>query len=152
MGEGKFRVPIDRWEALQSKTDANLAARGGGVQARKLSSLTGTVISMKLAWEPVTQLYTRHLYALINSVFFLDLLGDPIGGSEGRPPLLAANASTALRVGYLALPQGRDHPNCNGRKRFCMGRAHHVRPLGARAEVFLGVGGRPLIPKGFDAI
>ncbi len=70
MGEGKFRVPVDRWEALQSKTDAILAARGGRVHAKKLSSLTGTVISMKLSWGPVTQLYTRHLYALINSVFF----------------------------------------------------------------------------------
>ena len=43
MGEGKFRVLVDRWEALQSKTDAILAARWGRVQARKLSSLTGTV-------------------------------------------------------------------------------------------------------------
>jgi hypothetical protein len=72
MGEGKFRVPVDRWEALQSKTDAILAARGGRMQAKKLSSLTGTVISMKLARGPVTQLYTRHIYALINSVFFLN--------------------------------------------------------------------------------
>jgi len=49
MGEGKFRVPVDRWEALQSKIDAILSARGEKVQARKLSRLTGTVISMKLA-------------------------------------------------------------------------------------------------------
>jgi hypothetical protein len=43
------------------------------VQAEKLSSLlTGTVISMKLAWGPVTELYTRHMYALINSAFFLN--------------------------------------------------------------------------------
>ncbi len=72
MGEGKFRVPVDRWEALQSKTDAILAARGGRVQARKLSSLTGTAISMKLAWGPLTQLYTRHHYALVKSVFSLN--------------------------------------------------------------------------------
>ncbi len=72
MGEGKFRVPVDRWEALQSKMDAILSARGGRVQAKNLSSLTGTVISMGQAWGQVTQLYTRHMYALINSVFFLD--------------------------------------------------------------------------------
>jgi hypothetical protein len=72
MGKGKFRVPIDRWEALKPKTDAILSARGGRMQARKLSSLTGTIFSMKLAWGPITQLYTRHLYALINSVFFLN--------------------------------------------------------------------------------
>jgi len=35
MGEGEFRVPVDRWEALQSKMDAILSARGGRVQARK---------------------------------------------------------------------------------------------------------------------
>jgi hypothetical protein len=71
MGEGEFRVPVHRWETLHSKTEAILAARGGRVHAKKLSSLTGTVISMKLAWGYVTQLYTRHLYASINSVFFL---------------------------------------------------------------------------------
>jgi hypothetical protein len=69
---GKFRVPVDRWEVLHSKMGAFLAARGGRVQARKLSSLKGTVISMKLAWGPVTQLYTMHMYALINSVFSLN--------------------------------------------------------------------------------
>ncbi len=72
MGEGKFRVPIDRWEALQSKTDAILSAKGGRIQARKLSSLTNTLISMMLAWGLDPQLYTRHMYALIISVFFLN--------------------------------------------------------------------------------
>ncbi len=72
MGEGKFRVPVDRWEALQSKTDAILSARGGRVRARKLSSLTDSVISMGLAWGLVTRLYARHMYALIHSVFFLN--------------------------------------------------------------------------------
>jgi len=36
MGEGRFRVLVDHWGALQSKADAILAARGGRVQARKL--------------------------------------------------------------------------------------------------------------------
>ena len=72
MGEGKFRVPVDRWEALHAKADGIIAARGGRIQARKLSSFMGTVISMKLAWGPVTQLCARHLYALVNSVFFLN--------------------------------------------------------------------------------
>ncbi len=48
--------------------DAILAARHGRVQARKLASVTGTVLSMHLSWGPVTQLYTLHLYVLINSV------------------------------------------------------------------------------------
>ena len=139
LGERKFRVPIDCWEALQSKTDAILSARGGRVQARKLSSLTGTVISMNMAWGPVTQLDTRHLYALINYVFFLNCW---VTLSEGRTALLASTASSPLRVGYLVLPQGRVHPDCNGRNRFRMGRTHHVSPLGARAGVFLGMGGR----------
>ena len=53
MDEGKFRVPEDRWEALEDKADEILAARGGIIQARRLSSFTGTVTSMKL-WGLVT--------------------------------------------------------------------------------------------------
>ena len=49
LGEGYFRVPTDRWEALQISTDALLVARGERVLARKLASLVGTIISMKLA-------------------------------------------------------------------------------------------------------
>ncbi len=30
MGEGELRVSVDRWEALQSKTDAILSDRGEG--------------------------------------------------------------------------------------------------------------------------
>ena len=53
LGAGYFRVPEDRWEALQFSTDALLMARGGRVQARALASLVGTVISMILTWGPV---------------------------------------------------------------------------------------------------
>ena len=70
--EEKIRVPVDHWEALHAKADGILAARGGRIQARKMSRFTGTVISMKLARGSATQLYTRHLYALVNSVFFLN--------------------------------------------------------------------------------
>jgi len=72
MGEGEFRVSVDRWDALQSKTNEILSSRGGRVHARKLSSLTGTVICMKLIWGLITQLYTRHLYAVINYMFFFN--------------------------------------------------------------------------------
>jgi hypothetical protein len=65
---GMFSVPLSRWEVLLTSTDLIINARRGRVQARTLASLVGTIISMKLAWGPVTQLYTRHLYALINSV------------------------------------------------------------------------------------
>ncbi len=68
MAEGKFRVPVDRWEALQSLPDSIPSAKGGRVQARKLVSLAGTVISMRLAWGPETQLYSRHIYVLVHSV------------------------------------------------------------------------------------
>ena len=50
IGAEYFRVPADRWEALQFSTDALLIAKGGRVLARKLASLIGTVISMRLAW------------------------------------------------------------------------------------------------------
>ena len=72
MGEGRFRVPTDRWKALQSLVDSILSARGWRVQARKLASLAWTVISMKLAWGPVIQLYSMHIYMLVNSVFSLN--------------------------------------------------------------------------------
>ena len=72
LGAGYFRVLADRWEALQFSTDALLMAKGGRVLARKLASLVGTVISMRLAWGPVCQLYTRHLYALLNTVWSLN--------------------------------------------------------------------------------
>ena len=72
MAEGKFRVPVDRWEALQTLTDSILSARGGRAQARKLASLAGTVISMRLTWGPVTQLYSRHIYVLVHSVPYLN--------------------------------------------------------------------------------
>ena len=45
-----------------------LAARQSRVHARRLASVTGTVLSMHLSWGPVTQLYIRNLYVLINSV------------------------------------------------------------------------------------
>ncbi len=52
--------------------DAILAARHGRVHTRRLASVTGTVLSMHLSWGHVIQLYTRHLYALINSVVSLN--------------------------------------------------------------------------------
>ncbi len=70
--QGKFQVPADRWEALTLSAGVLLSTRSGRVQARSLARLTGTVISMHLSWGPVTQLYTRHLYALINSVVSLN--------------------------------------------------------------------------------
>ncbi len=72
MSKGKFRVPVNRWQALQSLPDSNLSSRGYRVQARKLASLAGTVISMRLAWGPVTQLYSRNIYVLVHSVPYLD--------------------------------------------------------------------------------
>ncbi len=60
--DGKFRVPVDRWEALREAAEGLAGARHGRVQARRLANLIGTVLSMHLSWGPVTQLYTRHLY------------------------------------------------------------------------------------------
>jgi len=52
--------------------DLILSSRNGRVHARKLLSLVGTNISMKLAWGPVTQLYTRNLYYTLNNVVSLN--------------------------------------------------------------------------------
>ena len=67
---GTFSVPQDRWERLQSDVSALLAQ--GRAPARKISSCVGQIISMGLAWGPVTQLYTRHLYVVINSAHSLN--------------------------------------------------------------------------------
>ena len=63
---------MDRWEALQSLIDSVLSARGGRFRARKLVSLAETVISIRMAWGPVTQLYSRHIYVLMHSVSYLN--------------------------------------------------------------------------------
>jgi len=69
---GLFRVPITRWEALQDDAVAILNSKGTRVQARKLACLVGTFISMKLAWGPITQLYTRNLYHILNNVLSIN--------------------------------------------------------------------------------
>ena len=70
--EGEFRVPEDRWEALMTSAGRVLSAFKGRLVSRALASVTGTVLSMHLSWGPVSQLYTRYLYALINSVWTLN--------------------------------------------------------------------------------
>ena len=65
--ENEFRVPVDRWEALRKSVEGLVGARHERVQARRLTSLTVTVLSMHLTWGQVTHMYTRHSYALINS-------------------------------------------------------------------------------------
>ncbi len=70
--QGKFQVPADRWVAVKVLASVLLFARNGRVHARSLARMTETVKSIHLSWGPVTQLYTRHLYALINSVVSLN--------------------------------------------------------------------------------
>ena len=47
--DGKLRVPVDRWEALREAAKCLMGARHGRVQARRLASLTRTVLSMYLS-------------------------------------------------------------------------------------------------------
>jgi hypothetical protein len=68
LAAGLFKVPHTRWEALRANAMAILNSKASRVQARKLACLVDTVISMKLAWGPITQLYTRNLYHIINNV------------------------------------------------------------------------------------
>ncbi len=72
LAEGLFKVPITRWESLHKDITPILGSHNGRVQARMLASLVGTIISMKLAWGPVTQLYTRNLYHIINDAVSLN--------------------------------------------------------------------------------
>jgi len=85
--DGVFRVPQDRCDALKLAVDSILSAMHGRAQALMLASVTGTVLSTHMSWGPLTQLYSRHLYALINSVMSLiQLLGCVDGGSKKRAP------------------------------------------------------------------
>ena len=65
---GLFKVPIKRWEAVQADAATILNSKGTRVQARKLACLLGTVLSMKLACGPITQLYTRNIYHILNNI------------------------------------------------------------------------------------
>ena len=59
LAAGLSKIPLTRWEALRADALAILKSKGTRVQARKLACLVSTIISMKLAWDPITQLYTR---------------------------------------------------------------------------------------------
>ena len=79
---GKFQVSADKWEALKVSVESILVARQGRFHARRLRSVTGTVLSMHLSMSPMTELYTRHLYSLYQLGHITKLLGDPNGGSS----------------------------------------------------------------------
>ncbi len=68
LANGLFKIHIARWEALREDASSILSSEGNQVQARNLACLVGTVISMKLAWGPITQLYTRKIYHILNNV------------------------------------------------------------------------------------
>jgi hypothetical protein len=72
LAEGLFKVHIRIWETLKALFGLIISSKGVRVQARKLASLVGTVISMKLAWGPITQLYTRNLYHILSNVLSLN--------------------------------------------------------------------------------
>jgi hypothetical protein len=72
LAKGLFKVPPTRWESLRDDANVIIAAKGVRVQARTLASLMGTIFSMKLAWGLITQLYTRNLYRIPNSVASLN--------------------------------------------------------------------------------
>ncbi len=66
VSEGFFKVPFHRWEALRTSDEKIISAKDVRVQSWKLASLFGLVISMKLAWGPIIQLYTRNLFRILN--------------------------------------------------------------------------------------
>ncbi len=79
---GIIQVPADRWEALKVSVESILAARQGRVLARKLASVTGTVLSMHLSWGLVTQLYTERK----KEIPYKEGILKGIGPSEGMQP------------------------------------------------------------------
>jgi len=63
----EFRVPENRWDSRMASMGRLLDGRKKRVLLRTLASITGSVLSMRFSWGHVTQLYTRHMYALIYS-------------------------------------------------------------------------------------
>jgi len=49
-----------------------LSTHNGRVVARSIASIAWTVLPWQLSWGPATQLYTRHMYTLINSGWTLN--------------------------------------------------------------------------------
>ena len=72
LAESLFKVSLKRWKAFCASTEAYLNYKVGRAQAQKLASLVITVISMKLAWGHITQLYTRNFYRILNTVLSLN--------------------------------------------------------------------------------
>jgi hypothetical protein len=52
--DGVFRVPLDRCDTLKLAVDSTLSARHGRIQARRLASVTGTVLSTHMSRGLVT--------------------------------------------------------------------------------------------------
>ncbi len=124
----EFRVPEDRWDALMASVGRALSAHNGRVVARSLASITATVLSMHLSWGLVTQLYTRHLYALINSVWTLNCL---VVLTEGAINELlfwkGLLIHTQVRGPDLPADWRRIDSDGVGRERLRLGRTHHAR-------------------------
>ncbi len=79
--KGEFRVREDRWDSLMASVVRILDGSNKRMLLRTLASITGTVMSMRLSWGPLTQLFTRHLYALINSYWSLNYWADLTDGA-----------------------------------------------------------------------
>jgi hypothetical protein len=62
---GTFAVPVPRWEALQAGIAALLAAPRAPIH--RLARVAGQLVSMGLALGPVTRLFTRGMYADIDT-------------------------------------------------------------------------------------
>ena len=121
--DGKFLVPMEKVEKLRSMLH-NLQENHWSVSARMVARVTGTIISMGLALGPVARLFTRHLYAMQNSVCslsakislsaqalmeidfwinsFMDVMGQPIWHSAPSIDVISySDASSSGWAGYV---------------------------------------------------
>ncbi len=131
----EFRVPENRWDALMASVGRALSAHKDRVIARSLASTKWTVSSMHLCWGPVTHLYTRHLYALINTMWTLNCWVVMTEGAinellfgRGSP-----EAQTQVRGPHLAADWRGFDSDGVGRERLWLGRPHHARRHRVRA-------------------
>lgn len=71
--DGTFQVPHSKVQKLMCMLNELLEPHSSpGVSARSVARVSGTIISMGLALGPVARLFTRHMYALQNSVSSLN--------------------------------------------------------------------------------
>ncbi len=107
---GQIEVPQEKLTALRSMLDE--ARRSECIRARRLASIVGRIISMSLAFGPVSRLMTRSLYAVLEARHawcssLQEYNAQPIWHSPSAVRVVYSDASDTGYGGYVV-----EHGNC----------------------------------------